>query len=241
MYGPGLEIDPDSETYDISPGDSVWLNFGAFATELDTGQVHEISVISDNSNGNISLSIEGGDLSGEELVPSSAASDPALVIKEILPATHDTYDSDYTLYLDTDESLIPGTYTIILTYSLDATDQEFFMFTIDTRMTDTLDTDPSHYSGTATSFSVPTSGRVNNTHHSYGWIIDWGDDSPLQTAAGTGSSPNAGISHDYASSNGAGEYTITILSNGVATNGWFNAFGFLTISLAQGVRFSERT
>jgi glutathionyl-hydroquinone reductase len=106
---------------------------------------------------------------------------------------------------------------------------EEFKFTIDTRMTDTPfadgdtpATNPTHYSGTATSFSIPTGGGVGDVSHAYNWIIDWGDGSPLQPVSGT-SSDSSGINHDY---NIANEYQITIKSNGIATMGWMNAFGF---------------
>jgi len=105
---------------------------------------------------------------------------------------------------------------------------EEFKFTIDTRMTDTLfadndtpATNPAHFSGTATSFSIPTS---NNG--AYSWVVDWGDGSPEQVVPGSGTTGSAGIVHDYASTGGAGEYQITIKPSGIVSAGWMNAFGF---------------
>jgi IS1 family transposase len=89
-------------------------------------------------------------------------------------------------------------------------------------MTDTRDNDPTHYSGTATTFSIPTSGQVNGaSDHPYGWIIDWGDGGAQQTVSGASSNNSDGISHTYPS---PGEYQITI--SGLATDGWMDAFGF---------------
>ncbi|MCL2451590.1 hypothetical protein FWD20_01790 [Candidatus Saccharibacteria bacterium] len=109
---------------------------------------------------------------------------------------------------------------------------ECFAFTIDTRMTNTLDTDPTHYSGTATTFAIPTSGYVNaSSSRSYNWIINWGDGSAEQTVSGTSGTTGAnanGIPHDYASTGGAGEYQITIRPSAAPSEGWFNAFGFYT-------------
>jgi len=110
---------------------------------------------------------------------------------------------------------------------------EKFTFTIDTRMTNTRDDDPDHFSGTATEFYIPTNGCVGgvsdwfiwpncDVNHAYDWVIDWGDDST--TVVGGTSGPNSdGIYHDYAV---PGEYRISIMPNGSATDGWMNAFGF---------------
>jgi len=121
-----------------------------------------------------------------------------------------------------------------------ADNPECFAFTIDTRMTNTLDTDPTHYDSTATTFSIPTSGYVGYNGitvptWAYSWIIDWGDGSAPQTCTGLGvesgnnlicssntSTITSGIPHTYVT---AGQYQITIRPS-TATTGWFNAFGF---------------
>jgi hypothetical protein len=116
--------------------------------------------------------------------------------------------------------------------NIDACDHqsECFAFHIDTRMTDTLDTDPTHFDGTETTFSIPTSGYVNgNFNRPYSWIVDWGDGASPQTVSGYsgmyGANAN-GIPHDYASTGGAGEYQITIRPSATSADGWLDAFGF---------------
>jgi hypothetical protein len=101
---------------------------------------------------------------------------------------------------------------------------ECFAFHIDTRMTDTLDTDLTHLDGTDTTFSIPTSGYVGSfSSHTYDWIIDWGDNT-TDAVSDTGGQTSAGITHSYAT---FGEYQITIRPNVVTpTSGWLNAFGF---------------
>jgi hypothetical protein len=92
-------------------------------------------------------------------------------------------------------------------------------------MTDTLDTDPGHYSGTARIFAIPTSGYVGGaSNHAYDWVIDWGDGSAPEEVSGTSAEGSAGISHTYAA---AGEYQISIEPNDDASMGWMDAFGFL--------------
>jgi len=139
----------------------------------------------------------------------------------------------------------PGTYQTTVTYTAVGkpvplplgppcdtltTNQECFAFTIDTRMTNTLDTDPNHYSGTATQFLIPVSGMVNankttwaSLNHPYNWILNCGDGTPDRVVSGTGSSTNTGVACNYAT---PGMYRITIKSNGAAAMGWMNAFGF---------------
>jgi len=99
---------------------------------------------------------------------------------------------------------------------------EVFKFTIDTRMTDTLDTDPAHFDGVDTVFTIGTGGTYW-WDNQFDWLIDWGDGSPVETATGSGTS---GITHDYASTGGPGEYQITIMPNGTPTAGWMDVFGF---------------
>ena len=94
---------------------------------------------------------------------------------------------------------------------------ECFAFGIDTRLTET-----GNITNTNTTFSVPISGRVNNTDNSYNWIVNWGDGTET-THSGTGNTTSAGISHTYSS---AGPYQIAIRPAVAATDGWFNAFGF---------------
>lgn len=121
---------------------------------------------------------------------------------------------------------------------------ECFKFTIDTRLTSTGTT-----TGTATAFSIPTSGFVGGASaHSYNWIVNWGDTSNLssvgcapvlaspgpgqQYACGTSATTSAGISHNYAT---AGQYQITIQPSATAANGWMNAFGFYSGAVGANV------
>lgn len=103
---------------------------------------------------------------------------------------------------------------------------ETFKFSIDTRMTDTLDTDPTHYDGNATAFSIPTSGYVGGVYnHSYNWVVNCGGGQEDQIISGTGANNSAGIQCAYSEPN---EYQVSITSNGAPTDGWMNAFGFST-------------
>jgi len=114
---------------------------------------------------------------------------------------------------------------------------EEFKFTIDTRMTDTLDTDPTHYNGSSTVFNIPVSGYVNNVSvNAYNWIINCGDGSADRNESGTGTNAHAGIVCNYAV---PGEYQITIRSNGAATNGWMNAFGFYVSSSGANIQTNK--
>ncbi|MFV0485283.1 MAG: IPT/TIG domain-containing protein [Candidatus Saccharimonadales bacterium] len=111
---------------------------------------------------------------------------------------------------------------------------ELFAFTVDTRMTDTLDTDPSHYSGTATEFRVPTGSLWAS--YAYDWDV-YCDTQNAPTAftgySGMSAGSNDGILCSYAT---AGEYQITIKPSTVSLNakkdngslaaGWLNGFGF---------------
>jgi len=122
--------------------------------------------------------------------------------------------------------------------------QEDFRFTIDTRMTDTLfaegdtiDTNPAHFSGTDTLFTIPavscdsyySTGSLCYTSSNYYWRIDWGDGSPIEHATGSGTGGGGGlptigasIPHTYPA---PGEYQIRIMSEGAASGSWFNRFG----------------
>ena len=99
-------------------------------------------------------------------------------------------------------------------YTLERRSREYFQLTIDTRQTAT------GTSGTETTFSIPASQAF-----AYDWWIDWGDGSAIQRATGTVGNSSAGITHDYATTGGAGEYQITIYPAG-QLNSWFRAFGF---------------
>jgi len=162
-----------------------------------------------------------------ELNGETLSSSPTTITSDSIDTSHTL---DYVVSITGD--LPVGIYTASIAHSIiDKVDNsESFMFTIDTRMTDTLDTDPTHYDGTATTFYVPTSGYAgvsvdywDPTDSPYDWIINWGDGSALQAAAGISSVYDEGIMHDYAT---PGEYQITISSNGEATAGWLDAFGF---------------
>jgi len=101
---------------------------------------------------------------------------------------------------------------------------EEFRFTIDTRMTDTIDTDPSHFDGVATTFAIPVSGSVQNSIGiAYNWVVNCGGSQPDKIVSGTGSSVHVGIPCTYTI---PGEYQITVKPNGAAASGWMNAFGF---------------
>lgn len=104
-----------------------------------------------------------------------------------------------------------------------------FKFTIDTRMTDTLDTDAGHFSGTATSFSIPLSGNVGwNSSAGYNWQVNCDNTNPSSNFvnySGAGGPSSTGVACNYSR---AGEYQIAIRHNGDAYYGWMDAFGFNT-------------
>ncbi|MCL1840004.1 BspA family leucine-rich repeat surface protein [Candidatus Saccharibacteria bacterium] len=142
---------------------------------------------------------------------------------------------DYTINITSD--LPAGNYVAYITHAVIEQTGEHFMFTIDTRMTNTPDTDPSHYDNTFTTFYIPTSGIVNfdptsyeAPPHPYNWAIDWGDGTKYEIVTGTASDISDGIIHNYAS---PGEYQITIRPYGVTTDGWMNAFGFFSSSYGE--------
>ena len=111
---------------------------------------------------------------------------------------------------------------------------EEFAFTIDTRMTDTLDTDPSHFDGTATTFAIPLSGAINSGVNNYNWIINCGGSQADATVSGTASTTGLPCSYPV-----PGEYQITIKPNGAAASGWLNAFGFNTTSTGANVQSNK--
>lgn len=112
---------------------------------------------------------------------------------------------------------------------------EKFVFTVDTRMTDTLDIDPSHYSGASTEFRIPT-GKLWNTY-SYNWDVNCDSQNfpeAFVNYTGVSSENNDGILCNYSV---PGEYQITIRASANSLNqyknigalpaGWLNAFGFI--------------
>ena len=144
-----------------------------------------------------------------------------------------SYTLNYTISITND--LPSGNYVADLEH--DVTEKgEVFKFTVDTRMTDTIDTDPTHYDDTATSFAIPTSGRVNNANNAYNWIINCGGGQANQIVSGTSSVTSAGIDCNYAT---PGEYQITIRPNGAATPGWLNGFGFYNNTSGANVQTNK--
>ena len=175
----------------------------------DVARHDYVAILDDITDDRITIELNG------ETVPDIGA----LIAQKSSDSSHDL---NYTISID--PSLPVGNYTAYIIHSVEDK-SEFFEFSIDTRMTDTLDTNPTHFDGTATSFSIPTSG-LSGSAPTYSWIIDWGDGTPEQTVSGSSTPTSAGIGHDYASTGGPGEYQITIYSNGIAYNGWMDAFGF---------------
>jgi len=215
---PTLILDSEEETcFDILPDEPADFNFTSSVSTGSLAVSYNLTAISDNDNPLIYINISGGDFLSPTPLPG-AGSMPFVINSFSGSATDD--ESEFTLHISVDESLPDGLYVIVITYKATTEEPEFFRFTIDTRMTDTLDTDPSHYSGTSTTFSIPTNpGTLSSPNYTYDWVVDWGDDSPLEPVTGTSYASGPGIFHDYASTGGADEYTITIYSNGVATNG----------------------
>jgi len=119
-----------------------------------------------------------------------------------------------------------GTQVPILTNDSGLCTGECFAFTIDTRLGFN-----GSITGTATTFSIPTSGYVGGASNwAYNWTIDWGDGN-TQTVSGTSSTTSAGISHNYAT---AGQYQIAIRPTATAAAGWFNALGFYAPTVTDG-------
>jgi len=183
-------------------------------------------------------------------VPISSAAQQVVSKSTGSLVSGDNYNFYYAARVNTD--IMAGMYQNTVVYTAIAEPEpippEVFKFTIDTRMTDTLfadgdtpATNPAHFAGTATVFAIPTSGRVNNVNHPYSWVINCGDGTPDKLVSGTSStSANPGmigILCDYGptgSNTGPGEYQITIKSNGPATPGWMNAFGFFDTTAGTG-------
>lgn len=186
---------------------------------------HDYNVVLDDiSDNRITIEINGVAITGTDSLIARKSDNSSHLLN---------YDINIT------DDLPLGDYTANLTHYVEDR-SEFFSFTIDTRMTDTLDTNPTHYDGTATSFAIPLSGNVGGlSTPAYSWIIDWGDGSPDQTITGVGATTSVGIAHDYASTGGAGEYQITIYSNGIADVGWLNAFGFNTNTTGANVQSNK--
>jgi len=108
---------------------------------------------------------------------------------------------------------------------------ESFTFTIDTRMGENFlgvvnfrQIFEPFYNGTATTFAIPVGSVVGYYgNHFFDWIIDWGDGCVENISGYPNEFGGEGLPHTYDT---AGEYTITINSNGSAYNGWMNPFGF---------------
>ena len=106
-----------------------------------------------------------------------------------------------------------------------------FSFTIDTRMTDTLDTDPTHYDGIEDTFILPMGNAFNTwaldgiggVTYDYNWSVNWGDGT-VETLSGTTTEESGyGVPHTYPA---PGEYQISITSYHPESPGWMDAFGF---------------
>jgi len=219
---PVISLNPSALGYRIIVGGEHTLDFQATITTPAASSSHIHSVVSDNTESRIAINISGGDLGGATQLPSAPNS--PLTVHNHSGNASSGHTSSYSLNISVDDATPVGTYVINLTHVVDTAEREYGQFTIDTRMTETLDTNPGHTGGTATTFNIPTSGYVNGaSNHAYNWIIDWGDGTPQQPVSGTSSITSAGISHNYAT---PGEYKITVMPATTATDGWMNAFGF---------------
>ncbi|MFV0484673.1 MAG: IPT/TIG domain-containing protein [Candidatus Saccharimonadales bacterium] len=99
--------------------------------------------------------------------------------------------------------------------------KEYFSFKIDTRLTDTLDNASNHFSGSATTFSIPASSV---TSYGYDWLIDCGVEGQAPGRfTGAASASNDGYACNYPI---AGAYVVTILPANHTSSGWLDAFGF---------------
>jgi len=214
----------------------------------DTSLVHEAAsstFISSASHAYNAPATLGADTWGWNLGTAAATTTFAKI-----PPSDDSYtvkttnepssnsNTTVTFAANVTDAMMAGNYmnTIVFTATsnfVPPVPDEKFTFTIDTRMTNTLDTDPDHFSGTATEFYIPTNGCVGgasdwyvwpscDVNHAYDWMIDWGDDSTT-VVDGTSGLDSDGIYHNYAV---PGEYRISIMPNGPAADGWMNAFGF---------------
>jgi hypothetical protein len=96
---------------------------------------------------------------------------------------------------------------------------EVFKFTIDMRLTDTVNTDPGHMSSADTLFEIPTVASIGNVFH---WDVDWGDGSSENVGSYGGECMWGGTSHSYAT---PGQYQISIRpSYNTNYNSWMNCF-----------------
>ena len=218
---PELSITPDHLEYSLIVGSSATMNFSSLVTTPMYTGGYSLSAISSSIASGIDLSISGVSLSASTEV----------VVRDYTGSSYDGHTSNYTLAVTLDQDVPAGKYTITITYEIETEDNEYFMFTIDTRMTntafaegDTPETNPAHFSNTATTFAIPTGGGVSNydAEYDYNWLIDWGD-GVAQVVSGTSNASSLGIPHTYAV---PGEYQITITPSGPMTVGWMNAFGF---------------
>jgi hypothetical protein len=242
---PTIELSNATMTYNLRAGESAALKFDATVVK-DVGSTdYVLSVMPDNTNADIAFNIDGnrmGHASGDE-----ADVDAVLeIVEPMVFYSSNSGDasvsgageiSSHDLSVSVGESVAPGDYKVMMTYFVNTDDGEWFNFTIDTRMTDTLDNNAAHLDGTATAFAIPTSGYVGRDEsHDYSWVIDWGDGTPAEIASGTSDDTSAGILHDYAT---PGEYHIMIKTNGPAVSGWMNAFGFTNTSLGANAQTNK--
>ena len=178
----------------------------------DTILQHHFAAIDSISDSRIAISLNGQMLT----------STPSLITEYSIDGSH-SLDKTITIASD----LPVGEYVVYITYSVTEAD-EFFMFTIDTRMIDALDTDQNRYSGTATEFWIPVSGMVDGggwpaPTHPFDWIVNCGGGQADKRVTGVSSDTNDGILCTY---DVPGEYQITITPYSSAYDGWMNAFGF---------------
>ena len=232
---PVIDLSPDTLVYNLIAGGTGTSDFQSTITTPIFATDYTLSAVSDNTNSNIDLKISGGSLAAPTTLPAAPSS--PLTVRNFTGSSYSGHTSNYALTVTLGNNIPFGTYIIEITYTIDTTDQDYFMFTVDTRMTNTVDTNPTHYDGTATTFAIPTSGTVDNSLNSpYSWLIDWGDDSTPQTASGSGNITSAGIPYTYAT---PGQYQITITSNGPPTSGWMNAFGFYSNTSGANIQSNK--
>jgi hypothetical protein len=211
-------------------GFAVPKNQAAYAVNLpSTGDINSSPIGLDDEISNTNFD----DIYTENSSAGKYAAPPAR--NKIIKQTNTTTLADATTVFyaaKVDLNTLAGDYKTTITYTATAEEipnpPEEFKFTIDTRMTDTLfadgdtpETNPAHFAGTATSFAIPTNHSVTNS--SYNWIINCGDGQPDRQVSGTPDPTiNSVIICNYPV---AGEYQITIKSNGTASVGWMRSFG----------------